>query len=583
MRLSLKLKVTLLVLGGLILGVVYGIVYLRHNIQRASAAEKIVTQGALFSAISEVVHEIQIERGKTTGFLSKNISEQELLTHRLVVDEKVAALQALLKAEDPEKTFSLPQDLREIREMVSSGAETSKIVSTFRDSIMALIEAQVLISKNATLDGLEMQLLGINMLELAKEYAGRARATLSPIFGAKKPLTVQQVVFLEDLRSRIYSHLQTPVLELSSEGKQRVADFLGDLVWKKVELGFEDAFTEALSGNFKNEPQQFFRDATQSIDALREIVKAELSSVSIKSGKIRADSSRDMWTTLVLLSCSLLIVAALSLWIIRGITVPIDQAVSGLNSASESIAMSSSQVTEASQQVSAGAVESASALEEIVASIEELSSIVKQNAERASVAAKLSTEGCDSAEAGRSEMLMLIGAMADISKSSRRIEEIINVIDDIAFQTNLLALNASVEAARAGDQGKGFAVVAEAVRALAQRSASAAKDIGELIKESVEQVDNGSKVAESSEGALSSIMEVIRKIAVLNNEIAVASSEQSSGIQQISKAMNELDLSTQSNASVAEEVSASANQMNGQVEGIGNLVSKLRGIVDGAA
>jgi methyl-accepting chemotaxis protein len=290
-----------------------------------------------------------------------------------------------------------------------------------------------------------------------------------------------------------------------------------------------------------------------------------------------------MWMTIIALTLAILFVGAISWLIIRGITKPIYSAVGSLNQASDSIALSSGQVTQASHQVSAGAVESASALEEIVASIEELNSIVKQNADRASAAAQLSAHGRVSAEEGHKEMSTLIKAMTEISSSSRRIAEIINVIDDIAFQTNLLALNASVEAARAGEQGKGFAVVADAVRALAQRSAAAAKDISGLIKESVTQVENGTSVAATSETALNSIVESIKKIAVLNDEIAAASNEQSLGIQQISKAMNELDTSTQSNASAAEEVSASADQMNGQVVTIGGLVHTLQGIVDGAA
>lgn len=152
--------------------------------------------------------------------------------------------------------------------------------------------------------------------------------------------------------------------------------------------------------------------------------------------------------------------------------------------------------------------------------------------------------------------------MSEISQSSKKIEEIISVIDDIAFQTNLLALNAAVEAARAGEQGKGFAVVAEAVRALAQRSASSAKDISSLIKDSVSQVDRGSKIADSSGEVLSNIVSSIKKVSDLNNEIAAASSEQTTGIQQISKAMNQLDQASQSNAASAEEIAATSGEIN---------------------
>lgn len=259
-----------------------------------------------------------------------------------------------------------------------------------------------------------------------------------------------------------------------------------------------------------------------------------------------------------------------------------------LNNVTQSIADSGSQVSSASQQLSSasqqlssGATEAASSLEETVSSLEELSSMVKLNADNAKEASSLSQASRKSAEDGENEIRNLIGAMTDISKSSKKIEEIINVIDDIAFQTNLLALNAAVEAARAGEQGKGFAVVAEAVRNLAQRSAAAAKDITVLIKDSVEQISHGSKIADQSGEVLKNIVNSVKKVSDLNNEIASASAEQSNGISQISKAMNELDQATQRNAASAEETAASSEEMSAQAIELQNLVGQLSSVIDG--
>lgn len=252
-----------------------------------------------------------------------------------------------------------------------------------------------------------------------------------------------------------------------------------------------------------------------------------------------------------------------------------------ISGAADQTSSSGTQLSAASQQLSAGSSEAAASLEETVASLEELASMVKLNADHAKEANALSAKSRDSAEQGESEITKLIGAMEDIASGSKKIEEIISVIDDIAFQTNLLALNAAVEAARAGEQGKGFAVVAEAVRALAQRSAAAAKDITSLIQDNVSKSENGARVAGQSGAVLKDIVNSVKKVADLNSEISVASQEQSTGLEQISKAMNQLDQATQGNAASSEEVAASSEEMSSQAVLLADLVTDLRTLIQG--
>ncbi len=286
------------------------------------------------------------------------------------------------------------------------------------------------------------------------------------------------------------------------------------------------------------------------------------------------------WMSVVIAS-STIIALLLSAWNAISISNILSSIASRLGVSSSSVTTSVEQLTQAGNSLSQSSTEAAASLEETVASLEEMTSMVKLNSDNAKQAAALSASSREAAEKGEQEIESLIHAMTDIAKSSKKIEEIISVIDDIAFQTNLLALNASVEAARAGEQGKGFAVVADAVRALAQRSADAAKDINVLIKDSVAKVDQGGKIAGQSSTVLHNIVTSVKKVADLNNEIASASAEQTAGIQQISKAMNQLDQSSQSNAASAEEIAATSGEISGLAVTSQKLTEELSAVISG--
>ncbi|MEN0059129.1 MAG: methyl-accepting chemotaxis protein [Bdellovibrio sp.] len=253
-----------------------------------------------------------------------------------------------------------------------------------------------------------------------------------------------------------------------------------------------------------------------------------------------------------------------------------------INEAGSQVTAAIEQLSAAGQSLSHSSTQAAASLEETVASLEEMTSMVSLNSDNAKQASSLSVASRESAERGQNEIQSLVSSMNDISQSSRKIEEIINVIDDIAFQTNLLALNAAVEAARAGEQGKGFAVVADAVRALAQRSAEAAKDITQLIKDSVDKIDRGTHIADKSGTVMSEIVNSVKKVSDLAEEIATSSNEQKTGIQQISKAMNDLDASSQSNAASSEEIASTAEEISSQSMQMQKMMEDLTIVVNGA-
>lgn len=310
---------------------------------------------------------------------------------------------------------------------------------------------------------------------------------------------------------------------------------------------------------------------------------ANYSKVVKENDAIQAAETQKAVTLLIVITsvCSALVFGVLML-IGSRLSRAVSSVVTRLSDSGQQVNQAIGQLSLAGQSLSQSSTESAASLEETVASLEEMSSMVKLNSDNAKQAAALAQSSRQAAEAGESEIKNLVESMNDISKSSKKIEEIINVIDDIAFQTNLLALNAAVEAARAGEQGKGFAVVADAVRSLAQRSASAAKDITSLIKDSVEKINHGTEIADRSGGVLSNIVTSIKKVSDLNNEISAASTEQTAGISQINKAMNQLDASSQSNAASSEEIASTAEEISSQSNQMQILVKDLSHIVIGS-
>jgi len=242
----------------------------------------------------------------------------------------------------------------------------------------------------------------------------------------------------------------------------------------------------------------------------------------------------------------------------------------------DSIGTASKEIASGNTDLSQRTEEQASSLEETAASMEELTSTVKQNADNAKQANQLAHNASSVAEKGGAVVHEVVGTMSAINESSRKIVDIISVIDGIAFQTNILALNAAVEAARAGEQGRGFAVVAAEVRNLAQRSAAAAKEIKTLIDNSVEKVEIGTKLVDDAGKTMEEIVNAVKRVTDIMSEISAASAEQSQGIEQVNQAITQMDEVTQQNAALVEEAAAASESLQEEAQNLSRSVSVFK-------
>jgi X-X-X-Leu-X-X-Gly heptad repeat protein len=268
--------------------------------------------------------------------------------------------------------------------------------------------------------------------------------------------------------------------------------------------------------------------------------------------------------------------AAELLTALRDMNEGLGEMVTTIRTGAETIAVGAGQVAAGNQQLSSRTEEHASSLEETASTLEEFTTTVRQNAEHAKQASALAGTASATAQKGGEVVNKVVTTMRDVTTSSKKISDIIGVIDGISFQTNILALNAAVEAARAGEQGRGFAVVASEVRSLAQRSAASAKEIRGLIQNSVNSVEAGAKLVGEAGRTMEELVASVRKVAEIMTEIAAASHEQSSGIDQINKAITQMDTVVQMNASLVEEATAAATSMANQATGLAHAVAQFR-------
>ena len=588
-RLTLLLSLPLCGLLG------FGIWGAREKARIAADYVRLEKNAAVMDQIGETVHALQRERGRTGVFLNSKGARfaAELKVQRTETDGAMAQLAGLLKAFDAaafgaefRKKFERAQaGLAELAGQRATmdrfgmtGAESTQRYSELIAQLLDVVTAMSQLSRDAEIaNGIQSY---VNFLG-GKEQAGIERATLAQAFGLDR---FTGEIFARWVRASAAQETYFKVFEsFATEGqraywRQQVA---GGAV-AEVERMRAVAFEKRETGGFGVAAEAWFEASTGRIDLMKAVEDRLAGDYARRADEIKNEAQRALaWyaAATVLIALGTAGYGALT---IRGIARPLQESAGALEAGAEQIRATAKQVAGSSQSLAEGASEQAASLEETSASLEEISSMGRRNAEAAAEAKERAGQTRKAAETGAHGMDAMVGAMGDIAQAATNVQHIVKTIDEIAFQTNLLALNAAVEAARAGEMGAGFAVVAEEVRALAQRSATAAKETADKIADVVQKSDRGAAASGRLKKDLAEILTHAARVDALVAEIATASVEQERGVDEVNRAVTEMDKVTQRTAATAEESAAAAEEMNAQADEFRSVVARLRALVEGA-
>lgn len=594
-------------------------------------AERAVSYGLLIQNASKLTHELQKERGKSVLFLNGATTKESLNEQRGLTDSAFANYKKIYDDNNfpPEAVnahTSMLKSFEEARAIVDSKGAPAEAIKLYSGTIKHLFTIEISLAEIAPGGGHEKKFTSTAVLGLAKENAGKIRALVSGFIAADKPLIAAQVVQASALRSGILENLDSPTLIISKTAREELDLFKESSDWKLSMDTVNHVLDNSSNGAYNKDAKIFFELISNSINKLGSVIFNEQEAAEKAIEENLQVIKGEMFNLIAFIAFIILIVTMLTVYFIKSITAPIQQVVSLLKDSTVSINSTSAKVLETSVDLSQSTTEQAAAVQETVASLEEITAMVGKTADNAKHSTQLASTSSVTAANGQEMISKMTLAIDEISQATEKINQQITIsheelndivqlindissktqiINDIVFQTKLLSFNASVEAARAGEAGKGFAVVAEEVGKLAVMSGSAAQEITDVLDSSISRVRNmventksqvnqmmvesrtkveqGTRTVSQCSEVLQDIVQQVQQVNVLVSEIANASSEQSQGIIQISKAMHELDRVTNLNTSSAQAADENGRQLDQKARELNDAVMTLTQIVDGRA
>ena len=629
--LNLPLRFKIVALAGipLLALCVLGVIDTAHYQSLSSRAERFDQLVELSVGASDLVHELQKERGASAGFLGSGGKRfgDVVAAQRTLTDQRLQAYRTLA-ASAPHTRFG-PTELDELEKALAGIGRLRAEVDTLRIGTPeqvarytalteALLEISTALPRHAPEGEISSFATSLGHFRIAKEQSGIERALLTSAF-ARDTSTLTEIERFVELRSKQDAYLEAFEDAADESVVKRYEQLRAAPAMSEV-ARLRSAFLERAlgEGGFGVDPQAWFDAATSRIDLLAEFENVLAEELGGLASELAASSAAALRLLVCLLLGALLLVASLAVLFGRSLLGSIHRAallasamargdltqtlppvshhdetgrllealedtrtrlMTVLESAqrvSESVQSGTRELHEGHMRLRERTDEQGARLEDSSSSMEEIAATTKNNAASAEQADCLAGEARRRATTGKEVVSEAVGAMGEINEASRRIENIIGVIDEIAFQTNLLALNAAVEAARAGEQGRGFAVVASEVRQLAGRSSVAAKEIKELIQDSVAKVDSGASLVDRSGQTLDELTGSIAEVSELISEIAGASREQAVGVERIHAALTQIDSITQHNGTLVSASLEASTRMDEEARELAERLSFFR-------